>query len=191
MKTISNQILASILLTILIVFGTWGYIEIRNTTSHEEEILAQDQTRIVERLAFNLVYPIWNLNVSELEKNIKNEALNENAKAILVYDEYGELYAGYIREELNDSVKKFDSTNAKHMQLLTLKQRYISCEIIYKQKVIGKVILYANEKPLQILIKKLKFNLFLKLIILIFVIAGVQFIILRKLVIRPLSLLKN
>lgn len=96
MKSVSTQILASILITMIIVFGGWGIIEIKNTTEYEKERLEKNQMRIAERLAFNLAYSLWNLNLSEVEKNIQDEAVDENIRSIQVFDENGELYAGII-----------------------------------------------------------------------------------------------
>src|SRR6185503_18435312 len=98
MKTISKQILASLLVTVMLFLGGWGYSEIQKTMRSQEENLRRDQHNIVERLSFSLVYPLWNLNLTETEKTIHNEAIAENVRGILVYDDSGVLYTGTIRE---------------------------------------------------------------------------------------------
>src|ERR1700741_1332430 len=98
MKTISTQILASLLVTVIVFLGGWGDLEIQKALQSQEENLRREQHNIVERLAFSLVYPLWNLNLAETEKTIHYEAIGENVRAVLVYDDSGILYAGTVRE---------------------------------------------------------------------------------------------
>ena len=191
MKSISNLILGSILMTVVIVFGVWGYLEIENTAKQEAKRVEKNQNRIVERLAFNLAYPVWNFNLSETEKNIQNEALDENILSIQVFDENNDLYAGLIRDNINGKITKLNSNSILAEKASLSKSVSYTHQISYKGKAIGKVVVYNNGKPLQLLIRHLRNIRLIELLILVITLAVVQYFILRKVIIKPLSLLKE
>jgi signal transduction histidine kinase/ActR/RegA family two-component response regulator len=192
MKTISKQILASLLLTVMVFLGAWGYSEIQKTMRSQEENLRRDQHNIVERLSFSLVYPLWNLNLTETQKTIHNEAIAENVRGILVYDDSGVLYAGTIREgDQDDGIKAYDPDNPLHRQLLSGNQDATTREIIRKGEVIGKVTLHVSDSHLRAEIRRQKIFFLFKLLGFVAALCCVQFFILRKVVIQPLTSLKG
>jgi len=192
MKTISQQILASLLVTVLVVLGGWGYLELQRTMRFEQGALLRDQRNIVERLAFSLVYPLWNLNLAEVKKTIHNEAVEENVLAILVYDDSNALYAGAIRESTGDEdIKAYSADRPLHQQLLSQKPNSTTREIIKNGKAIGKVILYVNDDHLQSIMRQQKIILAFKLLGLVAALFCVQFFVLRKVVVLPLTRLKE
>ncbi len=191
MKSINKQIIASILITVLIIFGGGGFLEIKNIIIFEKERLKNIQSNTINRLAYNLGSPLWNLNLTNIEKIIQYESNDKNIRAILVYDENSELYAGYIVDKSNKMPIKFDVGNPVHRQLEIDKFRFIHRDIEYQNTIIGKVVLCENDEPLKSLIWNLKKNLFYKLCVLMLSISIVQFLILNKVVIKPLKLLTN
>ena len=192
MKTIAKQVLASLLVTVLVVLGGWGYLELRNTMRLEQAGLLREQRNIVERLAFSLVYPLWNLNLLETEKAIHNEAVEENVLAILVYDESGSLYAGTIREGAGEEdIRAYNASSSLHRQLLSQDNYVASRDIIKKGEVIGKVVLYVSDGHLRENIRHQGIAIAFKLLGLLAALSCVQFLVLRKVVIRPLTSLKG
>jgi PAS domain S-box-containing protein len=192
MKSIAIQVQTSLLVTVLVVLGGWGYLELRNTTRLELEHLRHDHRTITERLAYSLVYPLWNLNLAETEKIIHAEAVGENVRAILLYDDSGVLYAGMIRKSSKEEgVTAYNASNPLHRQLLALHQNSTSRDIIKNGKSIGKVVLYVSDDHLQATIRQQKIALAFKLLGLLAAISCVQFFVLRKVVIQPLTLLKE
>jgi len=146
----------------------------------------------MERLAFSLVYPVWNLNLAETEKTIHYEAIGENVRAILVYDDSGILYAGTVREgDRDEDIKKFDAENPVHRQLLSRNLDSITRDISRKGEVIGKVTLFVSDSHLHSAIRQQKIVFLFKLLGFVAALSCVQFFILRKVVIQPLTLLKE
>lgn len=58
LKSISHQILASILLTVIIIVGGWGFFEIQARKNYESRFLDESKMRTAKRLALNLSYPM-------------------------------------------------------------------------------------------------------------------------------------
>jgi PAS domain S-box-containing protein len=192
MNSIAKQILASLLITVLVVLGGWGYLDLQSSMRLEQENLRRDLHNSSARLAYNLAYPLWNLNQTEVENAIRYEVIGENVQAILVYGENGELYAGKIREGSNENdVKVYDANNPLHRRLLAQKSNFSTREIVNNGKVIGKVTFYGDDAHPLAVIRQQKIRLALKLLGLIVALSCVQFIILRKIVIQPLTLLKQ
>jgi hypothetical protein len=192
MTTITKHILASIFVTVLVVLGGWGYLELQSTIRFEMDSLLRDQRNIVERLAYSLAYPLWNLNRLEVEKTIHHEAIDDVVRAILVYDDSGEFYFGTIREGAKEEdIKSYNADNPPGQQLLSIKQNSTSREIIKNGKTIGKVFLYVNDDHLKSIMRHQMIALAFKLLGLVAALSCVQYLVLRKVVIQPLNLLKN
>lgn len=158
MKTVSTQILGSLLLTMLVVVGGGGYVELQDAAQVQQENNLRDQRNVMERLSDSLAYPVWNLNRAEVNKAISNELVNEDIRAILLYDEHAELYSGMIHEGDGDSVKPYDPNNQLHQQLLSRNQHPVSLMLVKDAVDIGKIVLYANDDVLRSHIRKRAVN---------------------------------
>ncbi|HEY8905672.1 MAG TPA: ATP-binding protein [Rhodoferax sp.] len=187
MKTVSTQILGSLLLTMLVVVGGGGYVELQDSAKIEQEINLRNQHNTLERLSDSLVYPVWNLNRAEVNKAISNELVNEDIRAILLYDEHAQLYSGMIHEGAGDSVKPYDPNNPLHQQLLSSNQHPVSLNLVKDAVGIGKVVLYANGDALRERIRQRGMTLIQKMLGLLAVLSFVQFLVLRKVVVQPLT----
>lgn len=184
MKSISNQILLSILFTVIIAFGGWGIYEIINTKEREENSITQRQTIVADRLSVSLEYPISNLNKEDVEKQIKSQIQSTNILSIQVFDKNNKPYLGIIRNNQNH-------TNLIENNFPKTKEQAVVRPILQNNKTIGKVVVYANKKSIEPIISDLLFKLALELITLIFIIATTLYLILRKVIIKPLSILKD
>jgi signal transduction histidine kinase/CheY-like chemotaxis protein len=191
MKTISKQILASLLVTVLVVLGGMGYWDLKSTMRLERENLEHDQKNVADRLADSLVYPLWNLNQEEIKKTIQNEMVEVNVRAILLYDETGEFYAGMIRETAEDGVMPYNVNATLHRQLIATNKDFVTRDIVKSHKVIGKIALYANDEHLQSVLQQQRLKLAYKLAIFLIVFSVVQFFVLRRIIIQPLTRLKE
>jgi signal transduction histidine kinase/CheY-like chemotaxis protein len=191
MKTISKQILASLLVTVLVVLGGMGYWDLKSTMRLERENLEHDQKNVADRLADSLVYPLWNLNQEEIKKTIQNEMVEVNVRAILLYDETGEFYAGMIRETAEDGVMPYNANATLHRQLIATNKDFVTRDIVKSHKVIGKIALYANDEHLQSVLQQQRLKLAYKLAIFLIVFSVVQFFVLRRIIIQPLTRLKE
>src|ERR1035437_2177447 len=187
MKTVSTQILGSLLLTMLVVVGGGGYVELQDSAKVEQEINLRNQRNTLERLSDSLVYPVWNLNRAEVNKAISNELVNEDIRAILLYDEHAELYSGMIHEGTADSFKLYDPNNPLHQQLLSSNQHPVSLNLVKDAVGIGKVVLYANDDALRARIRQRVIMLAHKMLWLFAALSFVQFLVLRKVVVQPLT----
>ncbi|MGZ3254485.1 MAG: histidine kinase dimerization/phospho-acceptor domain-containing protein, partial [Burkholderiaceae bacterium] len=187
MKTISQQILASLLVTVLVVLGGMGYWDLTSTMRIERQNLEHDQKNVGDRLADSLVYPLWNLNLEEIKKTIQDEMVEVNVRAILLYDDSGEFYAGMIRETAEDGVMPYNVNSALHKRLIANNKDFIIRDIVKGSKVIGKIALYANDEHLQSVLQQQRLKLAYKLAIFLIVFAVVQFFVLRRIIIQPLT----
>ncbi|TXT41448.1 MAG: hypothetical protein FD135_234 [Comamonadaceae bacterium] len=187
MKTVSTQILGSLLLTMLVVAGGGGYVELQDAAQVEQENNLRNQRNTLERLSDSLVYPVWNLNRAEVNKAISNELVDEDIRAILLYDEHAELYSGMIHDGTGNSVKPYEPNNKLHQQLLSRNQHPVSQMLIKDAVNIGKIVLYANDDALRSRIQQRGMTLVHKMLWLFAALSVVQFLVLRKVIVQPLT----
>ena len=191
MKTIASQILVALLMTMLLVIGTAGYWDLQNTMRQRQEHLVLAQRQAAERLSYNVVSPLWNLNRAEVGKVIENEIAEEDIRAIVLYDEGGEVYAGMVREDTSGKAEPYDAGNTTQRQLLFRQQDATVKDVIYQNKTIGKVVLYANGERLQAVMSQERLFLAFKLLGLFGVLSFLLFFVLRKIVVQPLGELRE
>ncbi|WP_281226821.1 PAS domain-containing sensor histidine kinase [Flavobacterium aquiphilum] len=184
MKSISNQILAYILISLCIVFTAHFFYAIHIRTQHETEKLNENYARAIKRLAIFSEKPILNKDINLIKEDINIEALDENILSIQILDQNNKLYAGVLRTK--NSIRPISNN-----QFLPLHQDSIIRPILYQGKTIGKVVLYINEEPLKQYVGKLKFIFFLELLAFFLIVAVILFLVLKIVVINPLSALKN
>lgn len=171
----------------LVVVGGGGYVELQDAAQVQQENNLRDQRNVMERLSDSLAYPMWNLNRAEVNKAISNELVNEDIRAILLYDEHAELYSGMIHEGDGDSVKPYDPNNQLHQQLLSRNQHPVSLMLVKDAVDIGKIVLYANDDVLRSHIRQRGITLVQKMLGLFAALSFVQFLVLRKVVVQPLT----
>ncbi|MDD2736381.1 MAG: ATP-binding protein [Desulfuromonadaceae bacterium] len=190
MQSISRQILTTLLLTIVIVLGGWSAVEIL-TVQHTEAVkLAGEAQLASERLAHNLVYPLWNMNQVEVEKDILFETRATIITAVIVLDEAGNIYAGKIATP-DGSVESWNRNNPSHRNVVESGAKKISTNIVHNGKTIGTVVLYTNGQYLKGLLRTQITLIIIKLMVLAGILFGVTYTSLRRLVAKPLTILKD
>ena len=142
MKSISNQIIGYILISLCVVFTGFYFYRIQTRTQFETERLEQTSIRACERLAYFVASPILKDDKSLIKKNLGFEVLDENIGSIQILDQNNQLLAGVL--STNDKVSVI-----KGNQLLILHKDSIVRPVLYQGKTIGKVVLYPNKEPLQ------------------------------------------
>lgn len=190
MQSISRQMLTTLLLTIVIVLGGWSAVEIL-TVQHTEAVkLACEAQLASERLAHNLVYPLWNMNREEVEKDIMFELKATIISAVIVLDEAGNIYAGKF-ESPEGLVENWNRNNPSHRKLAASGAIKASTNIVHNDKTIGTVVLYTNDQYLKGLLRTQITLIIIKLMVLAGILIGVTYTSLRRLVAKPLTILKD
>jgi PAS domain S-box-containing protein len=189
-NSVSQQILVSLLLAVLGILGAWGAFELRVNYHQEHARFLSEHRSALERIAHNLIYPVWNLNRAEVEKTIRYEAVDPGVKAILVYDESGKPYAGLLRNQLG-SLDPYSDQDPQQRAQLAATEPFSRSEILKNGRLIGSVELYVSEGHLQSLLRRQWTGLFLRLMALIAALSAVLYYALRQVVIQPLTRLKQ
>lgn len=184
MKSISNQVLTYIFISLCVVFIGRFFYGIYFRAQFETERLEQNSIRTCERLASFSVKSILNNDLNSIKTTINIEALDENIRSIQIVNPNNRLYGGVLR--VKKSIRSINNN-----QLLQLDQNSIVRPVLYQGKIIGKVILYPNKEPLEQYIGKLKIMFFLELGAFFLILAIIQFFVLKIVVINPLSALKD
>lgn len=184
MKSISNQILVGILISLSIVFGGCFFYGIHSIAQFETDRLEQNNIRACERLVRYSVKPILNNDLNSIMVNVNVEASDENIRSIQILDQNNELYGGVVR--LKGSLHAITGN-----QLHVLHQDSIVKQVLHQGKLIGKIVLYPNNEPLEQLIEKRKLVFFMELSALFIVVAALLFFVIKKLVISPILFLKD
>lgn len=184
MKSISNQILTYISISLCVVFIGRYFYGIHFRTQFETEILERNSILVCERLASFSVRPILKNDYASIQSYIDIEALDEDIRCVKILDKNNRLYGGVLRTD--NKVRRI-----QHNQLLDLDQDSVVRPVLHQGKMIGKVVLYPNRKPLEQYISELRLLFFLELGMFFLVLAVIQFFILKKVVINPLMSLKD
>ncbi|REH00303.1 PAS domain-containing sensor histidine kinase [Flavobacterium aquicola] len=184
MKSISNQILTYISISLCVVFIGRYFYGIHFRTQFETERLERNSILVCERLASFSVRPILKNDYASIHSYINIEALDENIRCIKILDKNNRLYGGVLRTD--NKVRPM-----QHNQLLDLDQDSVVRPVLHQGKMIGKVVLYPNRNPLEQYIRELRLLFFLELGMFFLVLAVIQFFILKKVVINPLMSLKD
>jgi signal transduction histidine kinase len=190
MQSISRQILTTLLVTIVIVLGGWSAVEILTVQRTEAVKLADEAQLASERLAHNLVYPLWNMNHAEVEKDILFELKDTIISAVIVLDEAGNIYAGKV-ESPDGSVENWNRNNPSHRKLAASGAKNNSANIVHNGKTIGTVVLYTDDQYLKGLLHSQITLIIIKLMVLAGILFGVVYTNLRRLVVKPLTILKD
>ncbi|HSD07347.1 PAS domain S-box protein [Flavobacterium sp.] len=184
MKSISNQILVYIFISLCVVFIGRFFYGIHIRTQYEKDKLEQNNIRACERLAALSQKPIIDKNLDLIKSYINVEALDNNIHSIQIVNQSNLLYGGVLR--VKDSIYSINSN-----KLINLNQDSIVRPILDHGKKIGKVVLYTNNEPLEKYTEELKKKFFLELTFFFIILAIIQFFILKKVIINPLSSLRN
>src|SRR4051812_34858955 len=102
MKSISNQVLASIILSLGIIFGGWLFYRIHNRMNYETKRIYEIQVRNTQQIANYLSYPMQVNKKSVVVDNLKYEVSDKYVTAVKVFDAKGKLYA-CVFSKANDS----------------------------------------------------------------------------------------
>jgi len=191
MNSIAKQILASLLITVALVFGGGGYVELQQAWRADRDQLLQQQSNSLTRLAFSLSYPLWNLSRAEVEVMLRNEARDAAVRAIVVQDDDRTPYAGVVRQGDTDEVLFYTPDGRWPIEPQSANNLAASRDVVKDGKVIGQVTLYLNaqhfngaarQEAMALLYRVLAYSLALFL---------VQALVLRVVVVRPLQRLTD
>ncbi|MFZ4858251.1 MAG: ATP-binding protein [Desulfuromonadaceae bacterium] len=181
MHTISRQILTSLMLTIIIVLGGWSAVDIITVQRTEKLKLAAETKLAGDRLAHNLGYPLWNMNRTEVENDLLFELKAATISAALVLDEAGSIFAGKI-EATDGSVENWNRDNPSHRKLAESGAQKVSTDITHNDKIIGRIVLYTNDRHIKGLLRTQITGIITRLVVLIGILFGVTYTGLRRLV---------
>jgi len=184
MKSISNQILVYIFISLCVVFVGRYFYAIHVRKQFETERLKQNCIRASERLANISIEPILNNDLNLIKSYVNVEAMDENIRAIQILNQNNQLSVGVLRTRNNI---RFINNN----KLLVLRQDSIIRPVSFQGKVIGKVVVYPNNEPLNQYIEELKLIFCLELGAFFLILVALQFFILKIVVINPLKALKD
>jgi PAS domain-containing protein len=183
------QILIAVSLTVVIVLGISSVIELNILKQRERQQLAQQGTVTADRIANNLAYPLWNLNEPEAERVVRDELAAEEVIRIQVLDERGQLYVGQIKAA-DGSMSDLNQANITD-EAPGGSDHVFQREITFNGNRIGSVKLEVSSAYLQRELKKLRWGIAIKLLLLVLLLSVVLYVALRVLVVRRLSLLKS
>ena len=85
MKSISNQVFASIILSSSLIFGGWLYYRIQRIVAYETKKDYEIHVRNAEQIANYLSYPMEIQNKSVIDDNLQNEVSDKYINAVKVF----------------------------------------------------------------------------------------------------------
>ena len=191
--SISVQILIAVLITVVSVLGVSSIIELNILNERETQMLHDRGALTVDRLANSLAYPLWNLSREQTERVVLDEVSSPDVSSIRVYDENGDLYVGKWRGA-DGVIGNIDAATAGLAGTAPGTSGAIhsySKPIDFKGTGIGRVLLEFNDATLRSELRKLRWGIAIKLLVLAILLSLVLFFALRVLVLRPLSTLKS
>lgn len=186
MNTIVRQLLASLLVTVLFVIGSGGYMELRRVVADTEVHLRDTQSAIATRLSQALTNPLWNLDENEAARIVRHEAQVDAIQAIVVtrMDVAGHL--AYIRDELAGTVVR-SQTSGDELTRRFANNRLVSrADVVNRGTLLGVVSVYGNPEVIKGVLRQESLDLLFKLLSYSAVLFVVQFLVLRAVVVLPI-----
>src|SRR6187551_3616617 len=113
MKSISNQIVIYILISLCVVFTGFYFYRIQTKSQFVADRFEQNSVRACERLAYFLANPILNEDKNLISMNVGYEARDENVSSIQILGQNNQLLRGFVR--IKDKARIINGN-----QLLTL-----------------------------------------------------------------------
>ncbi len=166
-------ILIAITTFILTLFGFYQYVELRTDITSELNYLAETA---VERLAENLVFPVWQFNEKQIEKTILSEMKEQRIYAVLVNDKR-ELIKGKKRDntgQITDSAKAISGDMIKKVK-----------PIVKDGKKLGIVEIYITRKYMKEKLNKEIWKMCFTIMLLDFFLLVSIIIGVRKILVQP------
>lgn len=186
MNTITRQLLASLLVTVLLVIGSGGYVEMRHAVANTEAQLRQTQAAIAERLAQALAYPMWNLDDDEVARSVRNESQPDAVQAIVVIREDGSLYLAFVRDEQGGTIVRPGARRDDWQRRFADMRLFSSADVLNEGQLIGVVVVYGNPALVEAVVRQGTLDLLLKLLTYSAALFLVQFLVLRAVVVLPI-----
>lgn len=187
MNTITRQILASLLVTVLLVIGGGGYVEMLNAVDATEAELLDRQFTIADRLSQVLAYPLWHMDQEEVERSVRNEAQADSVQAIVVSREDGSPYVALVRHDASGEVIRLAGQSDDLRRRVAALRLFSVADVVKDQQPIGLVTVYGNQALVDAVVRRELLDLLFKLLAYSAVLFVVQFMILRAVVVAPLS----
>lgn len=194
--SISVQILIAVLITVVSVLGISSIIELNVLNDREAKMLRDRGALTADRLANSLAYPLWNLSREQAERVVLDEISSPDVASIRVFDENGDLYIGKARGG-DGVVRDIQPLNTAATGGPSVVPTPSSANFSYSRPIdfrgtgIGRVALETTDASLQSELRKLRWGIAIKLLVLVILLSVVLYFALRVLVIRPLSTLKS
>jgi PAS domain S-box-containing protein len=188
--SISIQILLAVLVTVVSMLGLSSVIELNVLRQRETATVQQRGALIADRVANSLAYPLWNLNREETERVVLDEINSADVFKVLVFDEGGALYVGKVRDG-QGSIRNVAAADAGAVTSGSAAVYSYSRPISFREHAIGHVTLEVSDASVLAELRKLRWGIAIKLLLLVSLLSVVLFVALRVLVIRPLSTLKS
>ena len=182
-KGITYKVVIILIISIVISVSCIETFYLLSRRSNIIKEIETNATLATERISYSVMYPLWNMNVSEVSRFISMEMTDPNIMAIVItsYDE--SLLAGQIR---------YPGTPVRMIDLQTdqesLTKSFLSIErnISYHGEYLGKAKVYLTDLPLKTQIRNLIMGSMIQVLLLCGVIVLAIFISLRKIILKPL-----
>ncbi len=165
---------------ILILSGSWDYV----TTSKEMKIELDNMAgNTVERLAKNLVSPLWDVDEAQLEEAVQSEMLEKRIFGVLVKDPAGQkITLGKKRDENWEVVTT--------MATIEEAQIMVPKDIEKDGEKLGVVEIYISTKFMSEALSKSGITIGLTIIILNAILGSAVFLITRKVIVTPINVVR-
>ncbi|MFC7410082.1 putative bifunctional diguanylate cyclase/phosphodiesterase [Hydrogenophaga atypica] len=186
MNTITRQLLASLLVTVLLVIGSGGYVELRRVVAETELQLRDTQSAAAARLSRTLAYPLWNMDEDEAARLVRSEAQVDAIQAIVVARVDVEGHLAYLRDELGGTMVRSLANGDDLKRRFANNQLVARADVVNRDMLLGVVSVYGNPEVIDSVMRQESLDLLLKLLTYCAVLFVVQFVVLRAVVVLPL-----
>ncbi len=182
----SIQVKLTIILVIAITatlagFGIYDYMNIKKNLSAE---LQDSSQMIANRLALNLLNPMWNFKEDEAQAVIASEMALKTVFAVAAWEERGKkMFMGRMRDA-NWEVVKWEDPQLKNA--ITA-----SADIMRGDKAIGAVDVFLSPRFMQQELQSSLISLAVKILLMDLIIVGILYLVIRSMLIRPIYQIKN
>lgn len=183
-KSVGNQILLVLVLTIMLVSLTYGIILRTVEKRRIIESMSLSIDSIGNRLSNALVIPIWNFDQTQIENIIRLEMVDRNIHSILLLDEYDKPTNHLYYAGSNGDIKKAEQSDSSKDEHILISGRF---DITRDSSVIGKVYVAFGDREYIRVLAGITIQVVIQVFILIVITSIISFFLFKIVLTNPLK----
>lgn len=178
--SISKKVTSILTVGVIVVTIIWGFFTYYYQKNKIFVTVEKTANQTVQRLSSSVVKSLWEFDAEELDRIMTLELVNDNFLGILIWDDFGQLVIGRIKNNSGEIIPYSESDH----KLLDDRLILLSRNVVKGPDKIGKIELYVSDKVITQTIRETLVWISIESTILVCFITILLFILLDKFLVK-------